>query len=125
MCDGDDAVPLDHADFHEGAGFIEADEHCHRIVLHEVVDGETECVEHSFIRDAVPVGTVEDDRLYRHATSLLAARKLAKHHEGQDADSTTSAGPRGRNADGVLDEAREPAHGRATVAYFGFRRIQS
>lgn len=29
-----------------------------------------------------------------------------------------------RNADGVLDEVREPVHGRATVAYFGFRRIQ-
>jgi len=61
--DGDDAVPLDHTDFHEGAGAIGADEHRHRVVLHEMAEGETERVEHRRIRDSVPMGTVQDDRL--------------------------------------------------------------
>jgi len=39
------------------------DEHSHRIVLHEVPDRETERMEHRHIRDAVPVGTVQDDRV--------------------------------------------------------------
>lgn len=37
-------------------------------------------MEHRRIRDAVPVGTVEDAGLRLHAASLLVARELAKCH---------------------------------------------
>lgn len=39
-------------------------------------------MEHGFIRDAVPVGTVKDDGLRLHYTRLLVARELAKRFEG-------------------------------------------
>lgn len=71
MGDGNDAVPLDHADLDESAGFIGADEHRHRVVLHEVADGETERMQHGPIDRTVPVGTVQDDRFQSHVTRLL------------------------------------------------------
>ena len=51
-----------------------------RVVVHEIADRETERMEHHRIRDAVPVGTVEDAGLRLHAASLLVARELAKCH---------------------------------------------
>jgi hypothetical protein len=80
--DGDDAMPLDNADFDESATPAGADEHRHRIVLHEVADRESKCMEHCLIRDAVPVSAVKDDRLRLHGTSLLAAKELAKASTG-------------------------------------------
>ena len=76
--DSDDSVPLDDADLHQGAGLIGADEHRHRIVLHEMSDREAERMKHRLIRNAVPVGTIQDDRLRLHSTRLLATRELAK-----------------------------------------------
>lgn len=78
MRDGDDSVPFDDSDFHKGSGFIGADEHRHRVALHEVADGETKGMEHCLITDDMPVGAVEDDGLRLQLTSLLATRKLAK-----------------------------------------------
>lgn len=52
-------------------GFIGADEHRHRVVLHEVADGETERMQHGPIGHTVPVGTVQDDRFQSHVTRLL------------------------------------------------------
>ena len=76
MNNGDGAVPFDDSDFDQGAGLVGADEHRHRIVLHEVPDRETERMEHHGIRDAVPVGTVKDDR-FRPPVRKFTRHKLS------------------------------------------------
>lgn len=45
MGDSDQTVPFDDADFDQDAGLVGADEHGHRVVLHEVPDRETERME--------------------------------------------------------------------------------
>lgn len=49
MRNGKDTVPLDYTDLNEGACVIGADEHRHRVVLHEVADMEPYGVEHRSI----------------------------------------------------------------------------
>ncbi len=64
-------MPFDDPDLNKSSGLIGADEHRHRIVLHEVTFGELECVEYRFVRYTVPVGTVEDSWLGLHFARLL------------------------------------------------------
>lgn len=70
MDDGGDAMPFDHTYLDKDAGHIGPDEHGHRVVLHEMPDRESERVEHCRIRNTMPVGTVEDDRLKLHTNKV-------------------------------------------------------
>ena len=78
MNHGEDAVPLDNANFNERAGLIRTDEHRHPVVLHEMANRKAKGMQDRTIRDTVPEGTVEDERIRLHRPCLLTARKLVK-----------------------------------------------
>lgn len=78
MDDRDDAVPLDYADFDQSAGFVGADEHRHRIVLHEVPDGVTERVEHRRFRDSMSIGALENDRARLHDHKITCQGRVCR-----------------------------------------------
>lgn len=63
MSYGNDVVPLNDTDLNENTCRIWADEHRHRIVLHEMAHRKTKRVERRRARGTVTVGTLEDERL--------------------------------------------------------------
>jgi hypothetical protein len=72
--DGEFATPPDHdSDLDECAGSVGADEHDHVVVLTDVLDRESQRVEHLVSGDAVAVGRGQDDRFVRF---IVHCRKI-------------------------------------------------